>query len=109
MLGETVGTVSMSASGYVTSTVITDATNNTVLIPKSTRIFHMHLISDTTASNVLVANGQGGTTQINITGTISKGVDFDFGIWGITFPNGAYVTVDAHTVSVQITCKADQF
>ena len=109
MLGETVGTVSITATGYIISTTITDAGSTTVAIPKGTRIFHIHLISSSTASNLQIANGSGGTTQINITGTISKGIDFDFGVWGISFPNGAYATVDANIVTAQITCKADQF
>ena len=110
MYGESVGTVSISASGYLISSTTTDAANVAVNNPKSTRIYHIHLISGGTASVLNIANGQGGTNYIKVTcPTVSSGNDFDFGVNGISFPLGAYATVDGNIVTAQITCKADQF
>ena len=109
MLGQTAGTVNITGSGFLISTTITDAGSTTVNIPVGTRIFHIHLISSGTASVLNIANGQGGTNYIKFTGTVSTGADVDFGIYGQSFPNGAYVTVDANIVSASIVCKADQF
>lgn len=109
MYGAPVGTVNITTSGYLTTTTITDASSTTVSIPTGTRIFHIHLISSSTASVLTIQNGQGGTTFVNETGVISKGADFDFGFHGISFPLGAYVTVDGNIVTAAITCRADQF
>lgn len=109
MLGESIGTVLVTTSGYLTSTTITDASSTTVNLPTGTRVFHIHLISSSTASVITIQNGQSGTTWISETGVISKGADFDFGMYGIAFPLGAYVTVDGNIVSAAIVCKADQF
>lgn len=107
MLGETVGSIGVTSSGYLISRVNT--TTNVTEYPEVT-IFHIHLISTSGGgSNVTIQNGSGGTTQINITGTTSKGIDFDFGVWGITFPKGAYVTVDGNTSIAVVTCKANKF
>lgn len=107
MLGETIGTLDFntaSTSGYLITRV--ENPGNVTRNPH-TVITHIHLISSSTASNLQIANGLGGTVRINITGTISKGIDFDFGVWGITFPLGAYVTSDANLVEAAISCKAD--
>lgn len=109
MLGQTAGTVNITGSGYLISTTITDASSSTVTIPTGTRIFHIHLISSSTASVINIANGQGGTNYIKETGTISTGADFSYGIYGQSFPLGAYITVDGNIVSASIVCKADQF
>lgn len=106
MLGETIGSIVTTSSGYL----ITRVQNPNALTKfPETRIFHIHLISNSGGGSVLtIANGQGGTTQVNITGTTSKGIDFDFGPWGIMFPLGAYVTVDGNISGATITCKADK-
>lgn len=109
MLGETVGVIDIttaSTSGYLVSHI--NKTTGATKFPP-TRIFHIHLISSSTASNLQIANGQGGTVRINVTGTLSKGIDFDFGIWGITFPLGAYFTTDANITEAAVICKADDF
>lgn len=107
MYGEPVGTIDISQSGYLTTSNITTI-NKTVNSPD--RIFHIHLISTSGGGSVLiVANGQGGTQRINITGTTSKGIDFDFGINGITFPLGAYITVDNNLSNAAITGRREQF
>lgn len=107
MLGQTVGSINVSQSGYlVTRTNVTTG----ISANERTRIFHIHLISTSGGASVLtIANGQGGTTQIKATGTTSTGVDFDFGVWGITFPSGAYVTVDGNIANATIVCKGDEF
>lgn len=109
MLGQTAGTINITSTGYLISTTITDANSTTVNLPTGTRIFHIHLISSSTASVINIANGQNGTNYIKETGTISTGADFDFGIYGQSFPLGAYVTVDGNIVSASIVCKSDQF
>jgi hypothetical protein len=107
MLGETVGSINISTTGYLIQR--TNKTTNTIEYPETT-IFHIHLISGSGGGTVLtIANGSGGTQQINATGTTSKGIDFDFGIWGITFPAGAYVTVDSNISNAVITCKGSKF
>lgn len=111
MLGETIGTLDFttaSTSAYLITRVENPASGAITKFPHTT-ITHIHLISTSTASNLQIANGLGGTVRINITGTISKGIDFDFGVWGITFPLGAYVTSDGNIVNAAITCKASLF
>lgn len=99
---------SSSSSGYLVTTTITDASSTTVNIPKGTTVFHIHLISSSTPSVVSIANGSGGNSRINITGTASKGIDFDFGTSGIPFPLGAYVSYDSNATGGVITFVADQ-
>ncbi len=108
MLGETVGTISVSGSGYLI-TRVNNINGITVTEYPETVITHIHLISGGTASVLNIANGQGGTNYIKATCPIvSSGNDFDFGIFGIVFPKGAYVTVDGNIVTAQITCKANK-
>lgn len=108
MLGETIGTISITQSGYLITRTL-NVVNNTITEFPDVVIFHIHLISTSTASHLTIQNGQGGTTYLDLTGTISKGIDFDFGMWGVTFPKGAYATVDGNIVTAQITCKASKF
>lgn len=106
MLGETVGAVDVTQTGYILNRTIKLAGGDVSQVLDVT-IFHIHLISNGSGGSALtIANGQGGTTRINITGTTSKGIDFDFGVWGITFPVGAYVTVDGNLSNAVVTCKA---
>ena len=109
MLGETIGTINFttaSTSAYLITRTISQAGGNITEQPNVV-ITHIHLISNGSgASNLLIYNGSGGTQQINITGTTSKGIDFDFGVWGITFPSGAYITSDGNLANAAITCKA---
>jgi hypothetical protein len=109
MYGAPVGTVSVSASGYIISSTTTDANGDTVLTPKGTRIFHIHLISGGTATVLNIANGAGGTNYIQAkAAVVSAGNNFDFGVHGMYFPNGAYATVDGNIVTAQVTCRAEQ-
>ena len=109
MYGETVGTVSISATGYIISSTTTDAAGTNVNTPQGTRIYHIHLISGGTASVLNIANGAGGTNYIKVTcSVVSSGNDFDFGVNGIFFPKGAYATVDGNIVTAQVVCKQDQ-
>jgi hypothetical protein len=95
-------------SAYLYSSTITDAGSTGVVIPKGTIVFHIHVISSATPSVISIANGAGGLQRINITGTASKGADFDFGTSGISFPLGAYVTYDSNATGGAITCMAAQ-
>lgn len=107
MYGTPTGTLDVttaSTSGYLIQHT-RDPGNR--VVNKGVRIFHIHLVSGATASNLLIADGSGGTTRINITGTASKGIDFDFGFHGIVFPKGAYYTTDANIVEAAITCMGD--
>ncbi len=94
---------SSSSNGYLVAPTVSG-----VSIPKGTTVFHIHLISSSTPSVVIISNGQGGTQRINITGTASKGIDFDFGSRGIPFPLGAYVTYDTNATGGVITYVGDQ-
>ena len=109
MYGAPTGTVVVTANGYLTTTSVTDAGSTTVLLPTGTRVFNIHLVSTSTPSVLKISNGQTGTVAINVTGTASIGSTFDFGFHGHSFPNGAYVTVDANIVTAAISCRADQF
>lgn len=106
MLGEGVGVIPFTST--TSSYYLITEQNKTLQIvnTKHTKVFHIHLISGATASNITIQNGNGGTTVINITGTINKGIDFDFGVWGIDFPLGAYVTYDGNQTGGTIACKA---
>lgn len=107
MLGETVGSANVTASGYLITRTIGIQGNNITDHPEVV-ITHIHLVSSSTASVLTIQNGQNGSTWVNITGTISKGIDFDFGMWGITFPLGAYITVDGNIVNAVFTFKANK-
>lgn len=108
MLGETVGTIDVSATGNLISRTIAQASGNISQIEEVT-ITHIHLISNGSGASVLIiSNGQGGTQRINITGITSKGIDFDFGVFGITFDKGAFVTVDGNISNAAITCKSSK-
>lgn len=108
MLGETIGTINVSATGYLITRIENPASGAITKFPE-TVITHIHLISTSGGGSVLtIANGQGGTTVVSATGTTSKGIDFDFGIWGITFSSGAYITVDGNISNAAITCKANK-
>lgn len=109
MYGAPVGTVSISATGYILSSTTTDAAGTAVNNPIGTRIFNIHLISSGTPSVLNIANGNGGTNYLKLTGTASTGVTFDLGVNGICFPNGAYATVDGNIVTAQINCRSDLF
>lgn len=69
-----------------------------------TRVFAIHLISGGTASVVALRNGQtvSGTIWIQQTGTISTGKTFTFGQYGVLFPAGCFVDVDANISSCQV-------
>lgn len=107
MFGEPVGPIlftSSSLSGYLITT-----TNNTVgvIMTPQTRIVHIHLISGATPSVIIVRNGQGGSILINEKGKSNKGVDFDFGMWGVVFPLGAYITYDGNQLQGVITVRGE--
>jgi hypothetical protein len=106
MEGAPVGTIFMTASGYVISTLNT-TTGQTNSAP--TRVLNVHIISGGTAAVVTFKNGSGGNTYLSLTGTASTGATFDFGHHGHTFPSGCYVTFDANTTSVAVEGRADQF
>ncbi len=111
MLGETVGTINFnttSTSAYLI-TRVNNINGNTVTEYPEMVITHIHLISTSGGGAVVtIANGLGGQQQINITGTTSKGIDFDFGVFGIVFPKGAYITTDGNISNAAITCKANK-
>ena len=106
-----IGSVDIPTTGtsaYLYSSSITDAGSTKVLIPQGTIVFHIHLISSSTPSVITIANGLGGLQRINVTGTASKGIDFDFGTNGILFSAGAYATYDSNATGGVITCMATQ-
>ena len=111
MLGETIGSINYSTastSAYLI-TRVNNINGNTVTEYPETVITHIHLISTGGGGTVLnIANGLGGTNYLKLTGTTSKGIDFDFGIYGIVFSGGAYLTTDGNISNATITCKANK-
>ena len=110
MFGETVGTILVS--GTSVTQYLTTHTNSTtgVITYEPTRIFHIHLVSSTSISTLKIQNGTTGLPWLVLTnGTGNKGTDFDFGVFGVGFPSGAYVTGDSNLASAAIVCKADKF
>ena len=115
MFGETVGTIlvsNTSTSGYLIQrkNVTTGVTEN-----DATRIFHITLVSGTgTASSLQVYNGSAATIPtIIVTGTsgssiANRSVDSDYGVFGQSFPLGAYYVTDANLSQAAIVCKADK-
>lgn len=110
MFGETVGTV-LLVSGTVGRYVISSVNQTTgVTITPPVRIFHITLSSGTASagSTLKIYNGQGGNLEIVVSGTNIGTTDVDYGVFGHTFPNGAFaVPADTNSVSTAIICKAD--
>lgn len=111
MYGAPVGSLLVTANGQLVTR--TNTTTNVVVIPP-VRIFNIHLISGGTASVLTLSNnsdinGVGGTVWVKVTGAINTGSTFDFGINGIAFPKGAFITVDVNIVSATISFRADSF
>lgn len=104
MFGAPVGTVNITANGYLVQR--TNATTG-VVVNTTCRVFNIHLVSSSTASVLTISNGQSGSVYLKLTGTISTGATFDFGVHGVLFPSGAYATVDGNIVSATIVCRGD--
>ena len=67
---------------------------------KPIRVFSVELISDGTASAVILYNGTAataGNTYAQVNGTASKSAINNY-LVGKRFPNGCYLGTDAHTV-----------
>lgn len=71
---------------------------------KAVRIFNVTVVSDGTAGVTTVRNGtsSGGTAYDIITGTISTGVNRNYGTQGRVFAAGCYIDADAHSVGVSV-------
>lgn len=71
---------------------------------RSARVYSIHAISGATPAVVALKNGTstGGTTWVALTCVASVGNTFDFGAYGIVFPNGCFVDFDANTTSVVV-------
>jgi len=66
-------------------------------------IYAVHVISTSTAAVVKFNNvGVGGTVYIQETGTLSKGVTFNYSE-GFYLPGGAYYTADGNQTSVLVS------
>ena len=119
MFGETVGTIlvsSTSTSGYLigsTVTLVNGTTTNTITSNPPTRIMHITLVSGSgTNSSFQVYNGSAALIpEIIVTGTsgANRITDVDYGMFGQTFPLGAYYKTDANLTQAAVVCKADQF
>lgn len=67
------------------------------------RIFSIHVISGTASVvNIYSGASDGGTLYIKETGTVNTGKTFTYGKYGMLFPVGAFVDVDANVVSVLV-------
>ena len=115
MFGETGGTVLVS--GTSTSGYLIKRVNQTTGVTEndSTRVFHVTLISGTgTASTLQIYNGSAATIPtIIVTGTsgssiANRSVDSDYGVFGQSFPLGAYYVTDSNLSQAAIVCKADK-
>jgi hypothetical protein len=71
---------------------------------KATRIFAMHIISGT-AAVVSLRDGQtvSGTIYIKETGTANTGKTFTYGRFGMLFPDGCFLDLDANTTSALVS------
>jgi len=71
---------------------------------KPVRVFNITVVSDGTAGVTTVRSGtsSGGTAWDIITGTISTGVNRNYGTQGRVFPSGCYIDADAHSVGVTV-------
>lgn len=105
MYGSPVGTLNITGSGYLITHVNSTTSMTTNL---STRVFLVHLISGGSPSVLTISNGQTGSVLLKMTGTANTGVNFDFGINGILFPQSAYATVDGNIVSATIILRGDR-
>ena len=104
-----IGTVLLttaSNSAYLISTTITDAGSvNVNTIPAGTRIHNIQLVSSSSASTLNIYNGSSAATPtLVLKGTSNANASFDFGFYGHTFPNGAWVVTDGNIVSAAIAC-----
>lgn len=86
----------------------TDIALITSIVGQPVRVFSVHLVSDGTASTVILRNGTSaaGTAFIQVDGVVSKGATLDFAN-GILFPNGCFVDVDSHSQSIVVTYSAE--
>ena len=68
---------------------------------RPTRLFAIHIISGT-AAIVNLRNGAavGDTVYLKETGTANTGKTITYGEFGMLFPNGLFLDLDANTVSV---------
>lgn len=73
------------------------------------RIYSIVSLSGATAGVCTVQDGgSGGTTFLTLTcGTVSTSNIFDFGTYGILFPNGAYWTKDGNTTNVTVNFSTE--
>lgn len=70
------------------------------------RVFHIHIISGGGGGSVVsLRNGSSGsgTIWITQTGTTSTGATFNYGMQGILFPAGCFVSTDANSANVIVT------
>lgn len=71
----------------------------------TTRVYSIHIISTGGGAAVVsLRNGTsaGDTAWITETGTVSTGKTIPLGTYGVLFPNGCFVDVDANTASVAV-------
>lgn len=115
MFGETVGTILISNTS--TTGFLIQRTNVTtgVVENDAVRIMHITLISNTgTASVLQIYNGNTSNSTIPrliVSGTSgsTRSIDVDYGMFGQTFPLGAFYQTDANLIEASIICKADKF
>ncbi len=86
----------------------TDIALVTSIVGQPVRVFTVHVVSDGTASTVLLRNGTStaGAVFIQVDGVISKGATLDFAN-GVLFPAGCFVDVDSHSQSVVVTYSSE--
>lgn len=98
---------------FVGSQLCTTAAGQAVGVSgRKTRVFFAHIISGATAGIIKLYNGTstGGTIILQQTcGTVSTGNDFDYGEYGVLFPNGCFYeeVVDANVTSTLITFEQE--
>jgi hypothetical protein len=90
---------------YVGTQNVLQATGDSLIgeAGKATRVFAMHIISGT-AAVVALRNGQavGGTIYLQETGTANTGKTFTYGEFGMLFPAGCFLDLDANTTSALV-------
>ena len=89
----------------------TRVTSSQELVPTQyhARVFNINFMSAGTSSTIkLLTNGVAGTVLIQEQNTGSNPKTVDFGVNGVEFPNGVWVTLDAQTSYATISYRREE-
>lgn len=98
---------------FVGSQLCTTAAGQAIGVAgRKTRVFAIHVISGGTAGIIKLHNGTATTDTLVVQetcGTVSTGNDFNYGDYGILFPNGCFYeeVVDANVTSTLVSFEQE--